>query len=152
MLFHQVFYNLFVIAIIWVYDVIWFLPLDFIKFGLQVGFNRSFIGVSPFKQCCGIKFGSKKEKQENVIVPETVIPVPKAMPRQLSRQMSLKYTEIQKMAAAPPKLQRGVSRQKSVLQRIDEIGGAGAGFYDPHMDILPKSEYHPTTLERIKSQ
>lgn len=84
-------------------------------------------------------------------MPETVIPMPRPMPRQLSRQMSLKYTEIQKNAAAPPKMQRGMSRQQSVLQRIDQIGGAGASFYNPHMDILPKSEYQGTNVQRANS-
>lgn len=142
---------MFPIAIIWVYDLIWFFPLDFIKFGLQIAFNCSFRAVKPFKQCCGWDCTIKRKRKENAIVPETEISVPEPIPDQLLRQMSIRYTEMQKNTGVFPKDQKSPVREKSVLRRIDEIGEMGANYYNPHMEVLSTLRHRQVMLGRAHS-
>lgn len=149
--FNGIQYVFFFIAIIWVYDAIWFFPLDFIKFGLQIAFNCSFRIVKPFKQCCGSDCTIQRQRKENVIVPETEIRAPKPIPDQLLRQMSIRYTEIQKNTGASSRDQNPFTREKSVLRRIDEIGEMGANYYSPHMEILSTLRHRQVMLGRAHS-
>lgn len=143
---------LFFIAIIWVYDAIWFLPLDFIKFSLQVAFNCSFSVVKPFKQCCGRKCSRKKKQQKNAVGPESEIPIPKPVPPQFIRQMSIRYTEIQqKQAEATVNVQNLPKKEKGILKRIDEFGELGANYYSPHMEVLSTLRRRQVILGRAYS-
>lgn len=117
----------FIIGIVWVYDIIWFLPLDFVKFGLQMAFARSATGIKPFNQChegC-----LSKLCKGSAIAPENAtaveIPSENPQPRRLSRMSN-------DVAIQTPHHKR----QKPILNKINELGEFGAPYYTAHTDIL----------------
>ncbi|CAF1301651.1 unnamed protein product [Rotaria magnacalcarata] len=113
-------------AIVWVYDIIWFLPLDFVTFGLQIAFARSPTAVKPFNQCCECCFS--KICKGNAIAPEnvTTIQITSHNPpvHQLSKINNDVATQIQS------------HMQEKSITTINEIAEFDAPYYKPHTDIL----------------
>ncbi|CAF4125458.1 unnamed protein product [Rotaria socialis] len=113
-------------AIVWVYDIIWFLPLDFVTCDLQIAFARSPTAVKTFNQCCECCFS--KICKGNAIAPEnvTTIQITSHNPpvHQLSKINNDVATQIQSHT------------QEKSITKINEIAEFGAPYYKPHTDIL----------------
>ncbi|CAF3487873.1 unnamed protein product [Rotaria socialis] len=115
-----------ILAIVWVYDIIWFLPLDFVTCDLQIAFARSPTAVKTFNQCCECCFS--KICKGNAIAPEnvTTIQITSHNPpvHQLSKINNDVATQIQSHT------------QEKSITKINEIAEFGAPYYKPHTDIL----------------
>ena len=113
---------LFFVAIIWVYNFIWFVPLDFIKFALQAVFHRSIHAVQPFERIHRRLLASRQAKG-------TVTPA-----------------DMEKKAIEERRTQRKrTSRQEEALEtkpiswipkKFEQATIAGSGLYAPYTETL----------------
>ncbi|CAF4573941.1 unnamed protein product, partial [Rotaria magnacalcarata] len=113
--------------IVWVYDIIWFIPLDFVKFGLQMAFARSLGGAKPFNGGCDNLFS--KICKRSAVSPEHTVTIRRTSHRQSTRPSLNNGEDISTRLSS--RLQR-----KSVIDKIDEFVELGASYYTPHADIL----------------
>ncbi|CAF4876145.1 unnamed protein product [Rotaria sp. Silwood1] len=104
-------------AIVWIYNLIWFVPLDYIKFGLQAVFSRSLHAVKPFEHIHRRIIASKHAKA-------TVIPL----------------EIIQKIIDDRREQLRQLSQREEVHEvkptAFDQFTQIGSSFYSPYTDTL----------------
>ena len=92
-----------------------------------MAFSRSFRVVNPFVECCGYKLSGRSKKK--TLEPRVVTAAEEERRHSLKRQLSTQSADFQRRRVS-------LSQQKSVIDRIDEIGELGASYYSPHTDIL----------------
>jgi hypothetical protein len=136
---------LFILAIVWVYNIIWFLPLDFIKFGLQASFDRDLHAVKPFNALQRRRISVKLP--ENAIVPiETPSPIVNArrkLDRQITRQMTQQISrQMTRQISRQMSKEGGVDEDRveeqsgSIITTLEQLTQTGASFYAPYTDTL----------------
>ncbi|CAF4146050.1 unnamed protein product [Adineta steineri] len=108
-------------AIIWVYNIIWYIPLDYIKFGLQAVFNRSLHAVKPFEHIRLRLLASKQAKG-------TVIPSDLIEKIIIDRREHLRQSQRQEPLATKP--------ATYMTTKLDEFTQTGSSFYSPYTDTL----------------
>ncbi len=102
--------------------MIWFIPLDFIKFGLQAVFHRSLKTIKPFEHIHRRLIASRKAKG-------TVVPLgiaDKDAGHRLERAKRLSQQE------QPFQGRRGTR----ISIKLDEVSQSGSSFYAPYTDPL----------------
>ena len=113
---HQGEIYLYPLGIVWIYNFIWFVPLDFIKFALQASFSRSLHAVKPFEHIHRRLIASR---QARTIVPDGVA-------QDLIRERRV-Y------------MQQASLRQESVEEKpgaLDKVAEFGSSFYSSYTDPL----------------
>lgn len=125
----------FLLAIIWVYNIIWFIPIDFIKFGLQAVFHRSLHAVKPFEH---IRRRLSKSKEAQA----SVMPMDEAERIAEERREYLK----QKPQQAKPLEPIPVS---CLPTKVDQITQTGSSFYSPYTDTLSALRAHNPLLRSL---
>ncbi|CAF0990420.1 unnamed protein product [Rotaria sordida] len=103
-------------AIIWIYNLIWFVPLDYIKFSLQAIFSRSLHVIKPFEHIHRRLIASKQAKA--TVLPLEIIQKTIDERREQLRQLS----------------QREVREVKPTT--FDQFTQTGSSFYSPYTDTL----------------
>ncbi|CAF0885835.1 unnamed protein product [Rotaria sordida] len=103
-------------AIIWIYNLIWFVPLDYIKFSLQAIFSRSLHVIKPFEHIHRRLIASKQAKA--TVIPLEIIQKTIDERREQLRQLS----------------QREVREVKPTT--FDQFTQTGSSFYSPYTDTL----------------
>jgi len=109
------------LAIVWIYNLIWFVPLDFIKFGLQAVFNRTLHAVKPFERIHDHVIASKRSKRA-IMPSETIDKIIDAR-RDYSRQLSQQEQQLEVKTTCMP-------------TTFDQMTQTGASFYSPYTDTL----------------
>jgi hypothetical protein len=124
---------LFFLAIVWVYNLIWFVPLDFIKFGLQATFDRSIRAVQPFDRFQRRRVSIKVA--ENAVGPEETFSTTLATRRQVERQYSRQVT---RQSIEEEEIDKGQPSQlpESLITTLNHLTQTGASFYAPYTDTL----------------
>ena len=113
--------------------MIWFIPIDFIKFGLQAAFHRSIHTIKPFEHIHRRLIASKQAKA--TVVPLDVAERAASIRREYSRQGSQKEGAV---AAAPQ-------------TRLDQIAETGSSFYSPYTATLSALRIHNPLLKPAAS-
>lgn len=126
------------IAIVWIYNLIWSVPLDFIKFGLQAVFCRNLKGIIPLDQLR--RCLASRKMSTNTIAPAATTSTAVPLHRQLSRSVSTATSDNTENLELQP---------ASILPELDHLARAGASFYSTYTEPLSALE-HPKPL--IKSQ
>jgi hypothetical protein len=109
----------FYLAIVWVYNLVWFVPLDFTKFGLQVAFNRSLHVVKPFEHIHRRLIASKQAKG-------TVIPI-----EMIAKIVGNRREQIRRLS------EREEPKQASwFTATLDEAAQTGSSYYSPYTETL----------------
>ncbi|CAF3588766.1 unnamed protein product [Rotaria sordida] len=103
-------------AIIWIYNLIWFVPLDYIKFSLQAIFSRSLHVIKPFEHIHRRLIASKQAKA--TVIPLEIIQKTIDERREQLRQLS----------------QREVREVKPTT--FDQLTQTGSSLYSPYTDTL----------------
>lgn len=119
------------LGIVWIYNFIWFVPLDFIKFVLQASFNRSLHAVKPFEHIHRRLIASR---QARAVVPEGVA------------QDLIKERRVY--------MQQASLRQESVEEKpgvIDHVAEFGSSFYSSYTDPLSALRKLNPLLRRIST-
>ena len=121
------FFNL---GIIWIYNLIWFIPLDFIKFGLQAVFHRSLHTVKPFEHIHRRLLASK---QANASV------APLDMADEIANE--------RRASSKPPLEPESTTDRSTVLEQVTQFG---ASFYSPYTDTLSHFTKLNPLLRRVE--
>jgi hypothetical protein len=109
------------LAIVWIYNLIWFVPLDFIKFGLQAVFNRTLHAVKPFERIHNHMIASRRAKRA-IMPSETIDKIIDDHPG-YSRQLSQQEQQLEVKTTCMP-------------TTFDQVTQTGSSFYSPYTETL----------------
>jgi len=124
-------------GIIWIYNMIWFVPLDFIKFALQAVFHRSLHAVKPFEHLHRRIIASKQAKG-------TVVPLEVAERYAIDRREYLKQISQHEQPLEP-------KAPSCLPSTIDQVTQTGSSFYAPYTDTLAALRTHNPLLRSMSS-
>ena len=114
----------FFVAIIWVYNLIWFIPLDYIKFVLQAVFQRSVHAVQPFERIHRRLLAWRKAK--GAVTPSDL--VDKIIEERREQQRQISQTQQEKPLEA---------KQGSYMStKLEQVAVAGSSHYAPYTETL----------------
>jgi hypothetical protein len=113
---------IFFLAIVWIYNLIWFIPLDFIKFGLQAMFSRSLHAVKPFDKSHH-SFDSKKQSI-NLIMPTVT-----------DSTIDINHSQPVLQDAAEDQ-GNSESHLESIMTTLDQFTQTGASYYSPYTETF----------------
>ncbi len=117
------------------YNIIWFVPLDYIKFVLQAAFHRSVHAVKPFEHIHRRLIASRQAKA-------TVVPLELAEKIVGDRRDALRILAQQERPLEP--------KQVTCLPRtLDEVTQTGSSFYSPYTETLSVLRKHNPLLRSV---
>jgi hypothetical protein len=124
-------------VIVWIYNLIWFVPLDFIKFGLQAAFNRSLHAVKPFEHIHRRWIASKQAK--GTVIPSEVLEKIIDERRQNLKQLYQQERPLEeKTTTCLPK-------------KLDQVTQTGSSFYSPYTETLSFLRTQNPLLKSVSS-
>ncbi len=102
--------------------MIWFIPLDFIKFGLQAVFHRSLKTIKPFEHIHRRLIAAKQTK--GTVVPLEVADKDAGDRRERSKRLSQQKQPLE------------IKQATRISTKLDEFTQTGSSFYAPYTDTL----------------
>jgi len=117
--------------------LIWFIPLDFIKFGLQAVFHRSLHTIKPFEHIHRRLIASKQAKA--TVVPLEVAEKDASYRRQRSKRLSQQEQPSE------------VTQTTNVPTKLDLLSRTGSSFYAPYTDTLSILRIQNPLLKPVSS-
>lgn len=125
------------LGIVWIYNLIWFIPLDYIKFALQAAFSGNLHVVKPFEH---MRRRIRALKQTEA----TVVPMDQSEDRISNRSPPSKQ-------ASRPGEFSGSQRGQRAPTKFDGFTQRGASFYAPYTEPLSALSVLPMRTPLIKS-
>ncbi len=124
------------LAIVLIWNIIWFIPLDFIKFALQAAFDRSLRTVKPFEHIHRRRIALKQA--ETTVLPSDVVEQIIDDRREHSKRLAKQEQTLE------------VGETTSFATKFDQVAQAGSSFYSPYTDTLSVLR-RPNRLLRSRS-
>ncbi|CAF1024705.1 unnamed protein product [Didymodactylos carnosus] len=106
-------------GIVWIWNIIWFIPLDLIKFCLQAIFAKSIHAIQPFNnRCRAFCRRSHRQVQES--------------------SSDNNYPTLENLLKQTSNLERSTDENDFLLTKFDEFSMTGANFYSFYTEPLDK--------------
>ncbi|CAF1582274.1 unnamed protein product, partial [Didymodactylos carnosus] len=100
--------------IVWIWNMIWFIPLDLLKFFLQASFARSFHAVKPIQ---------RRDRAGNTKADASLD----------------EFEDVPKQSVMSDNL---INTTKYSLQALESLASTASGFYAPYTDFISRESIH----------